>query len=59
MRERTKALSAPQSGLAKQLTSPVYHLSRGKLVESIALSRSRVRLSSQRTELALFDWLSM
>jgi len=27
MRERTKALSAPQSGPAKQLTSRVYHLS--------------------------------
>jgi len=27
MRERTKALSAPHSGPAKQLASPVYHLS--------------------------------
>jgi len=27
LRERTKALSAPQSGSAKQLASRVYHLS--------------------------------
>jgi len=27
LRERTKALSAPQSGPVKQLASPVYHLS--------------------------------
>jgi len=50
LRERTKALFAPQSGPVKQLASPVYISRECKLVESIALSRSRVRLSGQWTE---------
>jgi len=50
LRERTKALSAPQSGPVKQPASPVYISRECKPVESIAVSRSRVRLSSQRTE---------